>query len=152
MPFARRVAPWCLVIGLTTSGCAAWPLLLQQAARPRPDTTTVSPAGEDGTRYVAVEGGRLTSDARLRSRWSSTSRRVCEGEFLEIARSSHTQRQAGVARRRVHEGFIRCVGAEPQEPSRSPSAPTMADAEGTETSRDRAAARGRRGSRILGRR
>lgn len=125
--------------------------VLQHVARP--DTVTVSPMGEDGTRYLEVEGGPLSSDASVRNRWKVTARRVCQGDYVEIAESGHTQRTAGIARRRIHEGYIQCVEAEPVEPSTSPDAPTVADA--TKTGPKRRSKRPRRrplGSRFISRR
>ncbi|MCA9649075.1 MAG: hypothetical protein H6712_15890 [Myxococcales bacterium] len=106
-------------------GCArALPLLTQLA---RPDQTVVSPPGEDGTRYLAVEGGPLSTSRALRSRWNATARRVCEGEFQRLGDDGSARRAMGVTRSRVHEGYIQCLMPSEVEPGQ-PGAPTMADA------------------------
>ncbi len=125
--------------------------VLQHVARP--DTVTVSPMGEDGTRYLEVEGGPLSSDASVRNRWKMTARRICQGDYTEITESGHTQRSAGIARRRIHEGYIQCLEAEPTEPSTSPDAPTVADAtDDGPTRRSKRPRRRPRKSRIISRR
>ena len=150
MPSPRTVVPWCLMVCLGPLGCAALPVLQHVA---RPDTVTVSPMGEDGTRYLEVEGGPLSSEASVRNRWKVTARRICQGDYIEITESGYTQRTAGIARRRFHEGFIQCVQAEPTEPSTSADAPTLADAtDAGPTRRAKRTRRRRPGSRFISRR
>lgn len=112
------------VLATAASGCAAaWPVLRELA---RPDQTVVSPAGEDGTRYLAVEGGPLASPAGLRSRWGVVARQVCEGDFMKLAESTASRRQSGITRSRIHEGYIRCLLPDENEPG---PGPTVAEAE-----------------------
>ncbi|MCX4245256.1 hypothetical protein [Paraliomyxa miuraensis] len=121
-----RLLAWLLVSGLGSGGCAvAKPLVASAIPSER---TMVSPPGEDGTRYLAVEGGPLTSPRVLRSRWKATARRVCEGgEYQELSEASLARRQGGVTRTRTHEGYVRCLLPSEGEPG-SVGAPTMADA------------------------
>jgi hypothetical protein len=116
--------------GLLCAGCtaAAWPVLRELT---RPDQTVVSPPGEDGTRYLAVEGGRLSSPAALRSRWGVAARQVCEGEYIKLAESTALRRQGGTTRSRIHEGYIRCLMPEEHEPTRA--GPTVVEAEARPT-------------------
>jgi hypothetical protein len=123
------------VLAAAAGGCsaAALPVLRELT---RPDQTVVSPAGEDGTRYLAVEGGPLASPAGLRSRWGVAARQVCEGDFMKLSEYTASRRQSGITRSRIHEGYIRCLLPGEQEPG---AGPTMAEAE--------APARSRRGRR-----
>ena len=125
------------VLATTAGGCtaAALPVLRELA---RPDQTVVSPAGEDGTRYLAVEGGPLASPAGLRSRWGVVARQVCEGDFMKLAEFTASRRQSGITRSRIHEGYIRCLLPDEREPG---AGPTIAEAEAAPSSarRDRRA-------------
>lgn len=116
------------------SGCAAaWPVLRELS---RPDRTIVSPPGDDGTQYLAVEGGPLASPAGLRSRWKVVARQVCEGEYLELMEpTTSSRRSGGVTRSRVHEGYIRCLLPGEREPG---AGPTVAEAEAKPAPRRRA--------------
>lgn len=91
------------------------------------ESTMVSPPGEDGTRYLSVEGGPLASPRALHTRWKATARRVCGGEYQELSAASLTRRQGGVTRARIHEGYVRCLLPDEAEPGGA-GAPTMADA------------------------
>jgi hypothetical protein len=125
------------VLATAAGGCAAATLpVLRELTRP--DRTVVSPAGEDGTRYLAVEGGPLASPAGLRSRWGMAARQVCEGDFMKLAESTASRRQSGITRSRIHEGYIRCLLPDEQEPG---PGPTVAEAQATPASsrRDRRA-------------
>lgn len=126
-PTGPRVAGLLVAGALlaATGGCAAATLpVLRELARP--DRTVVSPAGEDGTRYLAVEGGPLASPAGLRSRWGVVARQVCEGDFMKLAESTASRRQGGLTRSRIHEGYIRCLLPGEQEPG---PGPTVAEAQ-----------------------
>lgn len=131
---SRVTAAGLVALGLVAaapfaSGCAAaWPVLRELS---RPDRTIVSPPGEDGTQYLAVEGGPLASPAGLRSRFSVVARQVCEGEYLELMEPTTTSRRSGgVTRSRMHEGYIRCLLPGEREPGPGATAgPTVADAE-----------------------
>lgn len=119
-----RAALALLVVGPLASGCAAaWPVLRELS---RPDRTIVSPPGDDGTQYLAVEGGPLASPAGLRSRWAVVARQVCEGEYVKLMESTASRRSDGVTRSRVHEGYIRCLLPDEREPG---AGPTQAEAE-----------------------
>lgn len=119
-PRLTLLALACLPLaGLALGGCAAWPWVLREVTKP--EQTTVSPAGEDGTRYLAVEGGPLASPAALRSRWNAVARQVCGGEYTRISDASMARRHAGVTRGRIHEGFIQCL-LETSEPGAGPTA------------------------------
>lgn len=125
-PLARTalLAFGLLVAGTLASGCAAaWPVLRELS---RPDRTIVSPPGEDGTQYLAVEGGPLASPAGLRSRFSVVARQVCDGEYVKLMESTASRRSDGVTRSRVHEGYIRCLLPDEREPG---AGPTQAEAE-----------------------
>ena len=112
------------VLVVLAGGCShAWPVLRELA---RPEQTVVSPPGEDGTRYLAVEGGPLASPAALRSRWGVVARQVCEGEYIKLAESTASRRQGGTTRSRIHEGYIRCLLPDEREPG---DGPTVAEAE-----------------------
>lgn len=93
----------------------------------RPEQTMVSPAGEDGTRYLAVEGGPLSSPRTLRTRWNATARRVCQGDFQRLSDGGTTRRADGITRSRVHEGYIQCLLPGESEPGQ-PGGPTVEDA------------------------
>lgn len=127
---ARRLAPyalaWLPLVGWLQGGCAAAGPLLAELSRP--DQTVVSPPGEDGTRYLAVESGPLIAPAALRTRWKATARRVCGGDYLRLSDGSASRREAGVTRRRIHEGYVRCLLPDESEPGGAPSAPTVAEA------------------------
>ncbi len=114
-----------LALGCTgLTGCVeALPVLQHLARAPE---TTVSPAGEDGTRYIAVEGRRLTSPRTLRGRWNRTARETCAGEYQTLSDSGASRRQGGVVRSRIHEGYIRCLAPDGSEPS--VEGPTVEDA------------------------
>jgi hypothetical protein len=118
---------------LPLAGCAAWPWALREVARP--EQTVVSPAGEDGTRYLAVEGGPLASPAGLRSRWNAAARQVCGGEHTRLSEASGSRRQGGITRGRIYEGYIRCL----LEPSEQGAGPTVADATAKRPTRSRSA-------------
>lgn len=141
----RIVGGWWLIACLAPLGCSALPLLPHLA---HPDRTEVSPPGEDGTRYVMVEGGRFSSPRALERRWRATVRRTCDGESQEVSEAGYARRQGGIVRRRVHEGYVRCLLPDGAEPSTSPDAPTVADARastpasGTPTRAPAAATRG----------
>ncbi len=113
------------LVGLLLPACAAIPVLQHLA---RPERTTVSPPGEDGTRYLAVEGGPLASARTLKARWRSTAHKVCGGEYQPLFEGSSERRQAGVVQARVHEGYVQCVLPDGSEPGQ-PGSPTVADAE-----------------------
>jgi len=118
-----------VVLVLLAGGCShAWPVFRELT---RPDQTVVSPPGDDGTRYLAVEGGRLSSPAALRSRWGVAARQVCEGEYIKLAESTALRRQGGTTRSRIHEGYIRCLLPDEREPAGA--GPTVADAEARTT-------------------
>ncbi|MCA9712210.1 MAG: hypothetical protein KDK70_40615, partial [Myxococcales bacterium] len=91
----------------TPLGCAAVPYL-PQAMAPS-ERTEVSPPGEDGTRYVMVEGGRFTAPRTLKRRWAATVRQTCDGESMELSQASSVRRQGGIVRSRIHEGYVRCL-------------------------------------------
>lgn len=115
-----------LALALAVGGCAsAVPLLLSEAMRP--DEVTISPAGEDGTRYLAVEGGPLSSARTLRTRWNATARKVCDGEFQRLSDAGTTRRADGITRSRIHEGFVQCLLPGDSEPGRA-GGPDLADA------------------------
>lgn len=124
-PPHRLARAWLACLLLAPSGCAeAIPLLTHVA---RPDTVTASPPGEDGTRYLAIEGGPLSSARTLRTRWSATARKICRGEVQRLSESATTRRAAGVARARIHEGYFQCLLPDESEPG-APGAPTVAEA------------------------
>lgn len=110
---------------LAAGGCAALPVARELA---RPEQTVVSPPGEDGTRYLAVEGGALASPAAVRNRWHIVARQVCGGEYMKLSDASLSRRASGLTQTRVHEGYIRCVLPGESEPGATPKAPTAADA------------------------
>lgn len=122
-----RALGWLGLVGLAASGCGAVMPVFANALT-HPDRTVVSPAGVDGTRYLAVESGPLTSPGALRTRWKATARQVCEGDYMRLSDASLSRQQAGVTRTRIHEGYVRCLLPGEQGPSDAPSAPTMADA------------------------
>ncbi|MEM9457131.1 MAG: hypothetical protein AAGF11_23335 [Myxococcota bacterium] len=126
------VGSWWLLACLAPLGCAALPLLPLAAPT---DRTEISPPGEDGTQYVMVEGGRLTSAKLLERRWKSTVRQTCEGEAMELSQSSYARRQGGIVRSRIHEGYVRCVLPSEAEPGASPRAPTAAEATASKPTR-----------------
>jgi len=114
-----------LLLTLTLlGGCAALPLLRHV---PKGDQTTISPADEDGTRYISVEGGPLSSARSLHTRWKNTARQACEGDYQLISESGSARRHNGIIRSRTHEGFIQCLLPDGSEPG-APQAPTMAEA------------------------
>ena len=127
MRLASRIAVPALVGLLSAApGCASPAIpLLQQVAHP--DSTTVSPPGEDGTRYLAVEGGPLTTPRRLKTRWNSAARKVCEGDFQRLSETTGTRTANGMTKARIHEGFIQCILPGEVEPG-APGSPTAADA------------------------
>jgi hypothetical protein len=113
-----------VLVGLPLGGCAsAWPIAARALAPS--EQTVVSPPGEDGTQYLAVEGGPLSSPAGLRSRWGAVARQVCRGDYLTLSEAGVARRQGGVTRRRVHEGYLRCLLPGEREPG---AGPTVADA------------------------
>ncbi|MEM7152883.1 MAG: hypothetical protein AAF799_08570 [Myxococcota bacterium] len=117
------------LVGLLSAsgGCAAAPAipLLQHVAQP--DKTIVSPPGEDGTRYLSVEGGPLITPRRLQARWNATARKVCEGDFQPLSGDTVTRTANGVTKARIHEGFFQCILPGEVEPG-IPGTPTAADA------------------------
>ncbi len=94
----------------------------------RPEQTVVSPPGEDGTRYLAVEGSPLASAGAVRNRWRTVARQVCDGDYMKLSEASLSRRAGGVTRTRVHEGYIRCLLEGESERGAAPEAPTIADA------------------------
>jgi hypothetical protein len=121
-----------LSLACLMGGCAAWPVLREVA---RPEQVVVSPPGEDGTRYLAVEGGGLASPSAVRSRWNVVARQVCGGELMKLSEASLSRRQGGLTRTRIHEGYIRCLLPDEAEPGSKPEAPTLADANAPNRSR-----------------
>lgn len=146
----RLAGSWWLLACLAPLGCAALPLL--PLATPT-DRTEISPPGEDGTQYVMVEGGRLTSAKILERRWKTTVRQICDGDAMELSQSSYARRQGGIVRHRIHEGYVRCVLPSGSEPGASPNAPTAAEATAPKPSQpDRPRRRRRASPTVVGRR
>ncbi len=132
---------------LGTGACAeALPLASQLTQGPQ---TTVSPAGVDGTRYLAVETGRLTGARAVASRWRRTAHQVCDGDYQTLSDAGSTVRRGGVIRSRIHEGYIRCILPAGDEPDAN--GPSVADAKPTTPQPARARRRPRAVARNAGR-
>lgn len=140
------IRPLLALTALTlVSGCAAWPALPVLQSIAQPERATVSPPGTDGTRYLAVESGPLSSPGTLRRRWAATARRVCEGEYTKIAEATGTRKSNGITKARIHEGYIQCVL--PGEQEVDPAGPTADDATRTAAKRPSRARGARAASR-----
>ncbi len=108
-----------------------------------PDGVTVTPPAEDGTRYVAVQGGPITSPNTLKRQWQREAQRTCQGDYMLIADEPGQTRRRGLVVQRMHEGFVRCliedeeIGGEPDGGTRARTTATRS----TPASQPRATAR-----------
>ncbi len=92
-----------LVLLLALAGCTI------QRTPAEPESVVVSPPAEDGTRYVAVHGGPVSSPNVLARQWKREAKRACEGDYVTINDEPGTSRRGGLVAERMHEGFVRCM-------------------------------------------
>jgi len=95
----RILALVLLVIGSCT---------IQRTAA-EPETVTVTPPAEDGTRYVAVHGDGMSSPQVLARQWKREAKRACDGDYVVINDEPGQTRRSGLVTQRMHEGFVRCM-------------------------------------------
>lgn len=99
------------IVALLLIGCSVRPSLTLRRDE-KPDDTLVA-ASEDGSQYVRVEGGVLsTSDGLLRE-WKRAAEKACGGEYMVLSDAAFERRKAGVVIGRSHEGFVRCIVGDP---------------------------------------
>ncbi len=114
-----------LVLSLAAAGCTI------QRTPAEPESVVVTPPAEDGTRYVAVHGGPVSSPGVLARQWKREAKRACEGDYVLINDEPGSTRRGGVIAQRMHEGFVRCVIEEEE----LGGAPVKANAKSRRTSR-----------------
>jgi hypothetical protein len=73
------------------------------------DGTSFSAPTEDGSRYVSVQGGAASTEKSTARRWKKVAEDACRGDYIVLSDASFERRDRGGAKRRVHEGFVRCV-------------------------------------------
>lgn len=95
-----RLVPLLLLI---LAGCTI------SRAPAEPESVTVTPPAEDGTRYVAVQGDGMSSPQVLARQWKREAKKACEGEYVLINDEPGQTRRSGLVTARMHEGFIRCM-------------------------------------------
>lgn len=88
---------------LAVAGCTI------QRTPAEPENVTVTPPAEDGTRYVAVRGDRMSSPQILARQWKREAKRACDGDYVLINDEPGERRRAGFVTERLHEGFVRCM-------------------------------------------
>jgi hypothetical protein len=84
-------------------------LSLQLQSSTRSDDASFTAPVEDGSRYVSVEGGALSSEESLVRRWKTAADKACDGDYMVLSDASFERRDRGSVKRRVHEGFVRCL-------------------------------------------
>ena len=94
-------AAFVLVLALV--GCTI------QRTPAEPESVVVTPPDEDGTRYVAVHGGPISSPGVLARQWKREAKRACDGDYVTINDEPGASRRGGLIAERMHEGFVRCM-------------------------------------------
>ncbi len=104
------------IVALLLIGCSVRPSLTIRRDE-KPENTVVA-ASEDGSQYVRVEGGVLsTSDGLVRA-WKRAAERACDGEYMVLSDAAFERRKAGVVVGRSHEGYVRCLVGDPDPVAR----------------------------------
>ena len=94
--------PFALVFLL---GCSVRPSL-SVSDKPK---EAVEASAEDGSKYVRVEGGALSSRDQLARQWKGAAKRACDGEYMVLSDAGFERRKAGIVVARTHEGYVRCI-------------------------------------------
>ena len=100
------------VVALLLIGCSFRPSLTVRRDE-KPEEPLVA-ASEDGSQYVRVEGGVLsTADGMLRD-WKRAAERACDGDYMVLSDAAFERKKAGVVVARSHEGYVRCIVGDPE--------------------------------------
>lgn len=95
------------VFGAASPGCVG----LQLGSSKANDNAFSVPA-EDGSRYVSVEGGALSTRQTIARRWKTAAYDACDGDYVVLSDAAFERRRLGVVERRIHEGFVSCVAGD----------------------------------------
>ena len=107
-----------LLVALVLAGCSMRPsLTLRREEKP---ADTIVAASEDGSHYVRVEGGVLSSGAGLLREWKRAAEKTCEGEYMVLSDAAFERKKAGVVVSRSHEGYVRCIVGDPDPKDGAP--------------------------------
>jgi hypothetical protein len=107
---------------LLLAGCALPPLLT--SSRLAKTNEPIVAAAEDGSQYVRVDGGVLSTEAGLVREWKRTADKACDGEHMVLSDASFERKKAGIVVSRTHEGYVRCIVGDPDpSPSKRDSPP-----------------------------
>jgi hypothetical protein len=103
-PLSEPVQRLAIVLLL---GCSVRPSLT--VGRTDKPAAHVEANAEDGSKYVRVEGGMLSSRDGLSRQWKGAAKRACDGEYQVLSDAGFERRKAGVVVARTHEGYVRCI-------------------------------------------
>src|SRR5688500_3669229 len=98
MPTRRFLASFLLV------GCLSLDLRPKEQA-----TEPIVAASEDGSQYVRVDGGVLTTRDGLLREWKRAAEKACDGDYMVLSDAAFERKKAGVVVSRSHEGYVRCI-------------------------------------------
>jgi hypothetical protein len=101
---------------LLLTGCIVQPSLT--FSRKEKSNEPIVAASEDGSQYVRVDGGVLSSEAGITREWKRAAEKTCDGEYMVLSDAGFERKKYGVTVSRTHEGYVKCIVADP-DPKRS---------------------------------
>lgn len=111
-----------LVLLVLLTGCITHPLLAM--TRGTKSNEPIVAASEDGSQYVRVDGGVLSTEAGLVREWKRTADKACDGDHMVLSDASFERKKAGIVVSRTHEGYVRCIVGDPDpSPSKGDAPP-----------------------------